>query len=122
MKLVVAGSRNFKLNIVDLWGFLALYGFALVDEIVSGGATGIDATAKEMAPAYQVKYKEFAADWDRYGRKAGPLRNKKMAVYGDALLLVWDGESPGSASMKKEMLNLNKPVYEVILRIHNEKK
>ncbi len=38
-----------------------------------------------------------------------------MALYGDALLLIWDGKSRGSTSMRNEMKKLDKPVYEVIL-------
>lgn len=65
------------------------------------------------------KYKEFPADWKAHGKAAGPIRNKQMAEYADALLLIWDGESKGSASMKNEMLKLNKPVYEVIIKRTN---
>jgi hypothetical protein len=55
----------------------------------------------------------------KHGRSAGPKRNRKMAEYSDALLLIWDGESPGSSSMKKAMIALGKPVFEVILRKTN---
>jgi hypothetical protein len=43
--------------------------------------------------------KRFPADWDRFGRSAGPKRNKQMAEYGDALIAVWDGESRGTKTM-----------------------
>jgi hypothetical protein len=39
-----------------------------------------------------------------------------MAEYADALLLIWNGESRGSANMKENMVKLGKPVYEVILK------
>jgi hypothetical protein len=39
-----------------------------------------------------------------------------MAEYADALILVWDGKSRGSASMKREMEKLGKPIYEVIVK------
>ncbi len=35
----------------------------------------------------------FAADWNKYGKKAGPVRNRKMADYAEALIAVWDGKS-----------------------------
>ncbi len=60
--------------------------------------------------------KEFPPDWEKHGKAAGPIRNKEMAEYADALLLIWDGKSRGSASMKKEMEKLEKPIYEVILK------
>jgi hypothetical protein len=39
-----------------------------------------------------------------------------MAEYADALLLIWDGKSRGSLNMKQQMLKLEKPVYEVIVK------
>jgi hypothetical protein len=39
-----------------------------------------------------------------------------MAEYADALLLIWDGSSRGSANMRQQMERRGKPVYEVILR------
>jgi hypothetical protein len=47
-----------------------------------------------------VKY--FPANWEAYGPKAGPLRNQEMANYADALILIWDGQSPGSRDMLKK--------------------
>jgi hypothetical protein len=44
----------------------------------------------------------FPAKWDKYGKAAGPLRNREMAAYADALILVWDGKSRGSANMLAE--------------------
>ena len=100
-----------------------------VTEIVSGGATGVDACAKRLTqdkyPTDMIgmrlvgKYKEFPANWENHGKAAGPIRNKQMAEYADALLLIWDGESRGSANMKKEIQKLKKPIYEVILRTEN---
>lgn len=60
--------------------------------------------------------KKFYPDWGKHGKAAGPIRNKQMAEYADALLLIWDGESKGSKNMKEEMLKLNKPVYEFIVK------
>lgn len=125
MKLVVAGSRHLKINyekVADAIHFfsphLSLNNQHL--EIVSGGCpTGPDWGAKELTFVYGLPYKEFPAEWDKYGNRAGPIRNKKMAVYGDALLLIWDGESRGSKSMKEEMLALKKPVYEIKVISYN---
>lgn len=83
-------------------------------EIVSGGATGIDASAEWFAEVGKYPFKLFAADWDQYGKSAGPKRNAQMAWYGDALLLIWDGRSRGSANMKECMKKLGKPIFEAI--------
>lgn len=87
--------------------------------IISGGAKGVDESGEEYAKEYERNLEVFLADWNKFGKGAGHIRNKQMAEEADALLLIWDGESKGSANMKKEMLFKGKPVYEVILRKHN---
>jgi hypothetical protein len=119
-KLVIAGSRTLDLDPVFIISAMKMFNLKLwetdTNEIVSGGAEGVDASA-ELIPKYiGTPIKVFKADWETHGKGAGPIRNKKMAEYGDALLLIWDGESKGSSNMKKTMLSLNKPVYEVIMK------
>lgn len=132
MKLIIAGSRNLTVSTGFIHNIIADKG---VTEIVSGMADGIDTSAIKFvqninnpefgvyfcypSPLPLIPFEVTKDDWNRLGKKAGPLRNKQMAEYGDSLLLIWDGKSKGSASMKKEMLKLKKPVYEVILRKHN---
>lgn len=90
-----------------------------ITEVISGGAEGVDSEAQHFASHMGhdgTPFKLFSADWKKHGRAAGPIRNKQMAEYGHALLLIWDGESRGSFNMKQEMLKLKKPVFEVIVR------
>ena len=56
--------------------------------------------------------KEFKADWVKYGKAAGPIRNEEMAKYADACIVFWDGKSPGA----KSMIALAKK-YELKLRV-----
>jgi hypothetical protein len=127
MKLIIAGGRDITLSIDFIDKVLEKFNlFEELTEIISGGANGVD----ESARAYSEEmirlcgdnapiFSEFGADWVSHGKAAGPIRNKEMANYGNALLLIWDGESKGSKSMKKEMLDLDKPIYEVILKKYN---
>jgi hypothetical protein len=122
MKLIIAGSRTILTPWFAIEGLVQSTGIKRSDitEIVSGTAKGIDQSGEVLADSIWHKpLKKFPADWDKHGKAAGPIRNKEMAEYADALLLIWDGESRGSANMKETMLKLNKPVYEVILRKHN---
>ena len=41
----------------------------------------------------------YSAEWDKYGKKAGPIRNKKMAEDCDIIICFWDGKSRGTKSM-----------------------
>ena len=51
------------------------------DEIIEGGQRGADALAFEWAQAHGVAHKPFLAKWHALGKKAGPMRNRQMAVY-----------------------------------------
>ena len=68
-------------------------------EIVSGKARGVDTMGEQWAKENGIPIKEFPADWDKWGRRAGYLRNTAMADYADALVCVWDGKSKGSRHM-----------------------
>lgn len=54
-----------------------------------------------------VKY--FAADWHRFGRSAGPIRNREMAHHGEALVLIWNETSKGSENMLKQATQVGYP-------------
>lgn len=110
MKLVVAGTRTFTdydFLAEELDHFLS---FNIVTEIVSGGSAGADTLAELYATNKKIPFKLFRADWKDLGRKAGPLRNIKMADYGDLLITFWDGESRGTKHMMNCMTERNKIV------------
>lgn len=46
-----------------------------------------------------ISYIRFPADWDKYGRSAGMIRNREMAKYAEALIAIWDGRSRGTSNM-----------------------
>jgi hypothetical protein len=133
MKLIIAGSRTIDLKIYQLedFAYYVMGGISLcdVEQLVSGECkygpdkTCTDLAKKEKRTEKNGGYKGFPAQWDdeegNFDRAAGHKRNKQMAEYADALLLIWDGSSAGSKNMLSEMKKLKKPVYEVILRKHN---
>lgn len=111
MKLIIAGKRDFydyeKLKVeVD-----KLRKVIKIDEIVSGRASGADKLGERYAREHNIPVKAFPANWEVYGRAAGPIRNKKMALYADALIAFWDGESRGTKNMILQMKEQKKPYY-----------
>ncbi len=109
MKVIVAGSRS----VVDREKVFSAISFGpfLIGELVSGCARGVDQLGEEWALVYKVPVQRFPADWQGYGRRAGPIRNERMARYADALIAVWDGESRGTDYMIRCMVAEGKPVY-----------
>ena len=116
MKLVIAGSRDLLVD-SDFIDQAVKFFRLKVKEVVSGSGGNVDEAGEEWSNLFLEKEpKVFQANWRQEGVAAGPIRNSKMAEYGEALLLIWDGSSKGSLSMKKEMAKRKKPVYEIILR------
>ncbi len=59
--------------------------------IVEGGAQGADTLAKEYAVKHNIPCEEFAAEWKKYGRAAGPVRNSKMLKSGIDVVIAFPG-------------------------------
>jgi hypothetical protein len=116
MKLIIAGGRDISPDLGFIHSSIKMLGITNITEVVCGGATGVDTEGAHWASHMEVPVKYFRADWEQFGKQAGPIRNIQMAEYGDVLLLIWDGESRGSYSMKTEMEKVGKPIYEVILK------
>jgi hypothetical protein len=98
-KVIIAGSRAF----VDYSLVREKCDYYLQNKdgitIISGGARGADALGERYAKENDHALEIFPADWDALGRAAGHIRNKQMAKNADALILFWNGTSPGSKSM-----------------------
>ena len=115
MKVVIAGPREFDRLLLVVWA-VEESGFEIT-EVVSGGAEGIDLMGERWAKRHGIPIKPFYVepeDWGRYGKRAGHLRNQRMAEYADALILIWDGWSPGSANMRGHAVRMGLPMYEVV--------
>lgn len=127
MKIIIAGSRTItdKVKVKEKIkeGLKTLLDFdlngvpytELCDEIVSGNARGVDLIGEEYAEENNIKTMVFPAMWDKYGKKAGYLRNKQMAEYADALILIWDGKSRGSQMMLELAKQYKLKIYEQII-------
>jgi|SRR6185503_1051228 len=75
-----------------------------IEELVCGLAKeGADLLGYCWAEWEGIPIKEFPADWKKYGKAAGHIRNKQMAAYADFGIGVWDGFSSGTRNMIKEL-------------------
>lgn len=97
MKTIIAGSRTI-LNYWEVEKSVKDSGF-LISEVVCGGANGVDSLGRKWGKNNQIPVKEFLANWNQFGKRAGYLRNEQMAEYADALIAVWDGKSKGTKHM-----------------------
>lgn len=119
IKIIIAGGRDFK-NFeavkVEVDSILKSYLGDNIDkskiEIVSGGARGADKLAEIVAKELSIPNKVFNANWNKYGKSAGLIRNKQMANYVASsdckgiLLCFWDGQSKGTENMIQTAKNI----------------
>ncbi len=96
MRVAVIGSRS--LSVKNLGEFLP----EGVSEILSGGARGVDASAKEYAEAQGIPLREFLPEYERYGKAAPLRRNLALLAEADLVLAFWDGSSRGTAFVIRE--------------------
>ena len=94
MKIAIVGSRS--ITNVDIEKYISA-----CDEIVSGGAHGVDSCAAEYARLKGIKLTEFLPQYELYGRAAPIVRNKKIVDHADAVMVFWDGRSRGTLSVIK---------------------
>lgn len=97
MKTIVAGSRTItdKKLVFDIIKSSNIQ----ITELVCGMALGVDWIGKLYAEENNIEWRAFLPDWNQKCMGAGPFRNSEMAEYAEALILVWDGTSKGSADM-----------------------
>lgn len=97
MKVIIAGSRDIaSYRLVK--EAIRNSGFEIT-EVVSGHARGVDSMGELYAEQNGIDLVIFPANWNKYGKSAGHKRNYKMAMYADALIAIWDGESKGTKGM-----------------------
>lgn len=113
MRVIIAGSRTIKDKVVVAQAIQESKFH--ITQIVSGGAGGVDHCGKILGNEMGIPVRRILPDWGKYGKAAGPIRNLEMAENADALILVWDGKSLGSKSMREIALSKKLLLYEKIV-------
>ena len=102
MKIAIIGSRSIQTVPISEY-------VTQGDEIVSGGAIGVDRCAAEYAHTHGLKLTEILPQYSRYGRGAPIVRNKEIVDYADKVIVFWDGRSRGTLSVISLAKKLGKP-------------
>ena len=107
MRIAIVGSRT--VTEVKIENYVSK-----TDEIVSGGAVGVDFCAAEYARKNGLKLTEFFPQYERYGRAAPIVRNKEIVDYAEKIIVFWDGKSKGAESVIKYAKKTGKSCQVVI--------
>ena len=127
VRIIIAGTRNF-----DDYELLKFKVDRIIEKefkdcnisIISGTSKGADQLGESYANTKRYHLYKFPAEWDKYGRKAGPLRNEKMATFASGelindecvgvLIAFWDGKSRGTKNMIENAYKYNLKVFTII--------
>jgi hypothetical protein len=66
------------------------------DIVITGGAPGADRVSEKLARERGLAVLVIRADWQKHGRRAGPIRNSRIVEHCHHVVAFWDGESPGT--------------------------
>lgn len=97
-KVIIAGGRDF--NNYELLKEKCDKILSSIDDrimIVSGCSLGADSLGERYANEREYLLAYYPVNWRLYGAGGGPVRNREMVDYADALIAFWDEKSKGTA-------------------------
>ncbi len=113
MRILVCGSHKAvdRYYRDQVFKFLdAMHKVTPIEHVVTGGAEGIDTHAADWAKERGIERVIVKADWDRYGKSAGPIRNARMIRWRPHMVLAFPG-STGTQNMVEQARKAHIPVY-----------
>ena len=109
MKALICGGRNYS------YDHLIKYVLQVIkpDIVIHGGAKGADTVAGEVAERMNIEVREYLADWAKYGKAAGPIRNQKMLDKESPDIVIAFHGGAGTANMVALAELANIPVFSI---------
>lgn len=112
-KVLVCGGRDYT-DVTQLDMILTqLADNYNIECIIEGDAPGADRLAGSWARTHAIPNFKYPADWDKYGKYAGPKRNKQMLQEAHPDLVVAFAGLKGTADMIKKAKTAGITVLEV---------
>lgn len=99
-RIAVTGGRNFMNFLIIRKAFKEIH-LNENDTIVHGGCTGCDQLCAEVAKEFKANVEKHSANWSKYGRAAGPIRNEEMLKSNIDMLLAFRGGAGTDSCIKK---------------------
>lgn len=113
MRILVCGGRNYSDRDRVYWALDSADAKHGIREVLHGGAGGADSLAHEWAQERQHVSISVMAEWDKNGKRAGPVRNQRMIdEYGPEACIAFKGGS-GTADMCRRCEEEGIPVWKV---------
>jgi predicted polyphosphate/ATP-dependent NAD kinase len=114
MKIIVCGGRDYK-DLPTLYTVLdQIHAENKLTCLVNGGYRGADKLASRWAEQRGVPFQEVHANWEKYGKDAGPKRNAQMLkLHPDTTALIAFPGGDGTADMTAKAIAAKKQVVTV---------
>lgn len=124
MRVLICGGRDFGRDLAT-WNFIVetLDRRFLFDEsvgvlpsdltVIEGDAWGVDKRAGQWATDVGANLEVYPAEWEKYGKRAGYIRNKQMLEEGKPDLVIAFPGGKGTAMMVRIAREAGVPVEEV---------
>ncbi len=109
MRVLVCGGRTYGRyelveDVLQQWN---------ISTIIEGGASGADQLANRYAGEHGIAVETFPAEWSKYGKSAGYIRNAQMLSEGKPELVVAFPGGKGTQNMIKLAEIAKVPVHVV---------
>lgn len=112
LRIIVCGGRDYS-DHVKLRAVLSkLNGERPIEHLFHGNARGADREAATWGKLAGIKVHPCPADWTRYGKRAGPIRNQNMLGQHIDLVVAFPG-GRGTADMVKRARKAGVEVLEI---------
>lgn len=112
MRVLVCGGRDYKNQDLVFETLAKIHDKTPITLVIEGGANGADFWGGYWADQNFIPHLRVPADWNRYGRGAGPRRNLRMLDYKPELVIAFPGGA-GTENMVKVALQ-NKVIVQRI--------
>lgn len=116
MKIAITGGRDYSLTPLD-WFWFGSWVHYYTDMVptapitfIHGDSFGVDQQVGQMLENLGYNVEKEAADWDKHGRAAGPIRNRAMAMSCD-VLIAFPGRN-GTDDMIRQCRKLERTIRE----------
>lgn len=108
MRILICGDRNWEnIEVIrfHMEKLQRLYGNYT---LIHGAARGADTIAGKVGEELGLTVESYPANWSKYGKAAGPIRNKEMLDSGIDLVIAFHPrleDSKGTRNMYKIAVN-----------------
>ncbi len=114
LRVLVCGGRAYpdRSAVFNALTYLDTYSGRIV-AVIQGGATGVDAWARQWAIWRGFRPTTYEADWQRYGIAAGPIRNTQMVTECAANIAVAFPGARGTRDCVRKIIAAGIPLWDL---------